>query len=191
MAYPKHIAFIGPIGSGKSACALAYVLYGGQRLSFAKTLRQEVASALAFPVNAKVPALVQGMKNRDTKERFRPLLQWWGQYRRDTEGQDYWVQKLMATIDGKPHKFVLAVDDCRYFNEYDALRERGFKFVRLADGPRPTSTGAQQAAILEASTGEIPGSELEHPYFDCDYYLPWADSVSKRIYSLKGIMSSE
>jgi len=191
MAYPRRIAFIGPIGSGKSACALAYVLYGGQRLSFAKTLRQEVAAALAFPINGKAPALVQRMKNRDTKEQFRPLLQWWGEYRRNTEGQDYWVQKLMDTIDDKPKSFTLAIDDCRYFNEYDALKERGFKFVRLADGRCPTSTGDQQDAILKASAGEIPGSEVEHPYFDCDYYLPWADSVSKRIYSLKGVMVNE
>jgi len=191
MAYPRRVAFIGPIGSGKSACSLAYVLYGGQRFSFAKTLRQEVAGALAFPINAKAPALVQGMKNRDTKERFRPLLQWWGQYRRDTEGQDYWVQKLMDVIDDKPTSFTLTVDDCRYFNEYDALRERGFKFVRLANGRWPTSTDDQQAVILQSSAGEIPGSEVEHPYFDYDYYLPWADSVSKRIYSLKGVMSNE
>ena len=191
MAAPKRIAFIGPIGSGKSACALSYVLYGGQRMSFASTLRQEVGAAIAFPVNAKAPALVQGMINRDTKEQFRPLLQWWGQYRRNTEGEDYWVQKLMDRIDSKPTNLTLAVDDCRYFNEYDALHERGFKFVRLADGWTPTSTGDQQNAILEAPAGKVPGSEVEHPYFECAYYLPWADSVQKRVDSLKEIMASE
>jgi hypothetical protein len=160
-------------------------------MSFASTLRQEVAAAIAFPVNAKAPALVQGMINRDTKEQFRPLLQWWGQYRRNTEGEDYWVQKLMDRIDSKPPNLTLAVDDCRYFNEYDALHERGFKFVRLADGWTPTSTGDQQNAILEAPAGKVPGSEVEHPYFECDYHLPWADSVSKRIDSLKRILSSE
>ena len=191
MAAPKRIAFIGPIGSGKSACALSYVLYGGQRMSFASTLRQEVAAAIAFPVNAHAPAQVQGMINRDTKEQFRPLLQWWGQYRRNTEGEDYWVQKLMDRIDSKPSNLILAVDDCRYFNEYDALHERGFKFVRLADGWTPTSTGDQQNAILEAPAGKVPGSEVEHPYFECAYYLPWADSVQKRVDSLKEIMASE
>ena len=191
MAAPKRIAFIGPIGSGKSACALSYVLYGGQRMSFASTLRQEVGAAIAFPVNAKAPALVQGMINRDTKEQFRPVLQWWGQYRRNTEGEDYWVQKLMDRIDSKPSNLILAVDDCRYFNEYDALHERGFKFVRLADGWTPTSTGDQQNAILEAPAGKVPGSEVEHPYFECAYYLPWADSVQKRVDSLKEIMASE
>ena len=191
MAAPKRIAFIGPIGSGKSACALSYVLYGGQRMSFASTLRQEVGAAIAFPVNAKAPALVQGMINRDTKEQFRPLLQWWGQYRRNTEGEDYWVQKLMDRIDSTPSYHILAVDDCRYFNEYDALHERGFKFVRLADGWTPTSTGDQQNAILEAPAGKVPGSEVEHPYFECAYYLPWADSVQKRVDSLKEIMASE
>ena len=191
MAAPKRIAFIGPIGSGKSACALSYVLYGGQRMSFASTLRQEVGAAIAFPVNAKAPALVQGMINRDTKEQFRPLLQWWGQYRRNTEGEDNSVQKLMDRIDSKPSNLILAVDDCRYFNEYDALHERGFKFVRLADGWTPTSTGDQQNAILEAPAGKVPGSEVEHPYFECAYYLPWADSVQKRVDSLKEIMASE
>lgn len=191
MSYPRRVAFIGPIGAGKSACALAYVLSGGTRISFAKTLRQEAAAAIAFPHNDKATLIAQRMRNRDTKEQFRPLLQWWGQYRRDTEGRDYWVQKLMDVIDQKPSNLTLAVDDCRYFNERDALEERGFKFIRLADGQRPTSTGDQQAAILQASAGEIPESEIEHPYFDCDYYLPWADSVSKRICSLKGIMSSE
>ena len=191
MVYPNRIAFVGPIGSGKSACSLSYVLSSGQRMSFASTLRQEVAAAIAFPVNAKAPALVQGMINRDTKEQFRPILQWWGQYRRNTEGDDYWVQKLMDRIDSKPPNLILTVDDCRYFNEYDALHERGFKFVRLADGWTPTSTGDQQNAILEAPAGKVPGSEVEHPYFECAYYLPWADSVQKRVDSLKEIMASE
>ena len=191
MVYPNRIAFVGPIGSGKSACSLSYVLSSGQRMSFASTLRQEGAAAIAFPVNAKAPALVQGMINRDTKEQFRPILQWWGQYRRNTEGDDYWVQKLMDRIDSKPPNLILTVDDCRYFNEYDALRERGFWFIRLADGWSPTSTEDQQNAILKAPAGKVPGSEVEHPYFECDYHLPWADSVSKRIDSLKRILSSE
>ena len=169
MVYPNRIAFVGPIGSGKSACSLSYVLSSGQRMSFASTLRQEVAAAIAF----------------------RPLLQWWGQYRRNTEGDDYWVQKLMDRIDSKPPNLILTVDDCRYFNEYDALRERGFWFIRLADGWSPTSTEDQQNAILKAPAGKVPGSEVEHPYFECDYHLPWADSVSKRIDSLKRILSSE
>jgi hypothetical protein len=87
------------------------------------------------------------------------------------------------------------VDDCRYPNEYAALADRGFVFVRLQDESRTPFEALEEEAEEGRLQGdkaehapEVPESERHYPFFACDFFLPWASTVSNRIVNLKEMM---
>ncbi len=183
--YPRRIAFVGPIGSGKTECSRIYIRNqegAGVRVAIADGLRAEVAEAL----NLRGGGLSRrDLMDRDKKEEFRDLLVWWGQYRRRTVSVDYWLNRALEAIDMKPEALVVAVDDCRFPNEYDALKDRGFVFVRL----QAEDLSCVQTVRDATRQPGVPESENHHPFFECDLFLPWAGTVNKRIKHLKEMLS--
>ena len=142
-------------------------------MSFADGVRQEVAQALFRVVNLYsefqyYPAdLVDEMVDPSVKDVFRPLLQVWGTDFRRAQDPDYWVRALEARIDrsfAEDRTRTLVVDDARFPNEFELLRSRGFKFVRLESG---------------ASTRPLTGAQLAHeserhwPTEPVDLVLPY------------------
>lgn len=128
----KGIALCGAPGSGKTSIAneLAELL-GWERLSFADPLKDDVADALTEALGASPGVERLRMQTVGTKDEYRPLLQAWGSFfrRRDPK---YWVDAVREQIHPGGH---YVIDDCRYRNEYEMLRERGFVFVLLQSGP--------------------------------------------------------
>lgn len=75
------------------------------RVAFADALKAEVAEMCGIGV--------EEIEKR--KDYFRPLLQWWGQYRRDVN-PDYWIRMADAVIDDSDSEIVV-ITDVRYLNE--------------------------------------------------------------------------
>lgn len=173
MAAPlRGIALLGSPGSGKTSIADALVTMHvdgrrWERRSFAAALKDELACLLTRTdwLNGEARKLRTYMDDVRHKDKFRGLLQALGQFRRENTHPDYWVRK--TTIQMFPDRCYV-VDDCRYPNEYGALRNLGFKFVRLADGPH---------------TRPLEGAEAEHESesywrdWDVDLDLPYTEGV--------------
>jgi hypothetical protein len=160
------IVLIGQQGSGKTAVAQALAdLTLGDRRSFADPLRREVAVAVGRRPTAEI---MQEMQDRETKEQWRPLLQAWGQRRRDTD-VDYWVRRFQAQLTGAD----TFVDDCRYPNEYAFLRRAGFICVKLL--PEPHAPRPDETHLSEQYWQDFP----------THVQLRWLDSPEARAERLK------
>lgn len=152
--HDQQYALMGEPGSGKSSIG-AELAGEAEVMSFANGVKMEVARALA--ANLQTPkdwvdskfwtdsfALFHQMRDPETKDNYRRILQLWGTEFRRQQDENYWVGVLLDTVteaieaswrDQNPlHVYRFVVDDCRFPNEYSALRDRGFKFVRLAAG---------------------------------------------------------
>ena len=182
------IALVGEPGSGKTSIANELTeLLGCERLSFAGPLKNEVAYALA---GSRLGSLADEygwanqfdrMSDPATKDEYRPLLQAWGSFRRARDA-DYWADKLKANME--PGN-VYVIDDCRYHNEYDMLRERGFKFVYLAPGETTRPLSPEEAAHE---------SERDWHDFACDItltYMPGPRAQAERILRLLSVEGAQ
>lgn len=61
---------------------------------------------------------------------LRTLLQQTADKIKKTFGEDYFIKSLFRTIENYCKKDVI-VPDCRYINEYEALREKGFYIIKI------------------------------------------------------------
>ena len=156
------IALIGQPGSGKTTVGAELVkLVRGTRLSFAAALKDELADMLGWKSDTYTAEGARGMvryhrvqmDSVGSKDAYRPLQQAYGAFRR-AEDEDYWVRRALAGL--RDDQFYV-VDDCRYWNEYHALRNRGFAFLLLKPGPttRPL-TGAQAVHESERDWPQFP-----------------------------------
>ena len=123
-----RIAFIGPIGSGKTTMSRTMARYnGGEVFSFAEPLKLEVANFIlenvsenienkypktAFNIYNKIPnSAIEDIKSLPTrnnilrtlqdpikKQDFRKLLQWWGTEFRRKKNENYWVDRMNDKI---------------------------------------------------------------------------------------------
>ena len=95
--------------------------FDAAQVAFADQLKDEVAEATG--VNRR-------MQEMD-KERWRPILQWWGvEFRRHYFGQDYWVSKMTQKLLAMDED-VAVVTDVRFRDEADFIRASGGFVVRV------------------------------------------------------------
>lgn len=171
--FEQLVAFIGPQGSGKSTLAntLHDSGYGFARVSFADSLRK-VAVDVAVMLHGDYSRasstrerIAQEMVLTEFKHKHRALLQALGAWARDNISESYW---LVRWQDIAQRFSYVAVDDCRYNNEYAHLKALGCKFVRLEPDPeKPTVVDGHQ-------------SERDWPHFEVDITLPWVP-VNERV----------
>jgi len=95
--------------------------FDAAQVAFADQLKDEVAEATG--VNRR-------MQEMD-KERWRPILQWWGvEFRRHYFGQDYWVSKMTQKLLAMDEDLAV-VTDVRFRDEADFIRASGGFVVRV------------------------------------------------------------
>lgn len=131
---PIRIAFIGAAGSGKTTHAkLMQKQYKGDVLSFATPLK-------------KMCSMLFGNRMEEDPAFARKALQILGTDAIRALDPETWIRLLLEKVSDTRNCFV---DDCRFPNEYYALKRLGFSFVRLDAEPetlmrrRPTLTKEQ------------------------------------------------
>lgn len=196
--FPKGIALIGGIGAGKSTTANALMAISGDpiftpfglvpiRLSFADALRSEVAKVLSAAecdskdiLTVKDRLMVydrylKALKDPELKKPYRPLMQWWGQWRRNTCGDSYWRDKVITRINDirwmQKSPILPLIDDCRYDNEYHLLKTNGFIFIKLAPNPDPS--------YVETNANQTHDSEIDWKLWEVDLELDWEPLTSR------------
>ena len=93
-----------------------------KRFAFGDALKAEISTAIGVPVHV-IDQL---------KDKFRPLLQWWGtDFRREMAGPDYWRPWLDCALAEQEAGSLLVVTDVRFLNEARWIRERGGSLVRI------------------------------------------------------------
>lgn len=143
--YPD-IAVIGKAGAGKTTIAEILEGLGGYtRYSFAEPLKD-------------VASMLWGEEARTDRDKLQRLGVAVRQIVTDT-----WVDLLAEELDHASAPAV--IDDCRFPNEHEVLRQRGFKFIRVwADEPT-------RIARLTAIGKLTDPRQLEH---ESETALDWA-----------------
>lgn len=104
---------------------LKHAAVRGIRIAFADAVKEEVAKACGVTVTFV----------NTNKERFRPILQWWGtDFRRYYAGDNYWVEKAFEKITNAAmlgHKLIV-IPDVRFISEADPLLNGGAYLVRVS-----------------------------------------------------------
>lgn len=98
--------------------------------SFAEALRQEVAEIIWKKLDPTSARYLLSVHEDEHKESIRPLLQAWGQAKRDLLHIDYWVDALSKTVSMRSCDFCI-VDDVRHQNEADYILRNGGILIRL------------------------------------------------------------
>lgn len=120
-----NIAVIGEISSGKDVVAERMLLYGYYRYAFADEIKELVKKY--FP----------HLYSEEHKPRW--LLQIIGTEMFRSIDPDVWINALFKNIDAKNKVLMgyglakehIVITDCRFPNEFEALKERGFTFIRI------------------------------------------------------------
>lgn len=92
------------------------------------------------------------------------LLQWWGtEFRRNNFGENYWVDKLFASIPANID--IALISDTRFLNEADGIKQRGGYCVNVQ---RLREDGTQYFSTDRPS--DHP-SEVNLDGYNWDYYI--------------------
>jgi len=134
----KIIALSGKMGTGKTTLAnlICSLVPCSQRVSFADTLREEVAEHFGFDLEFvrstafKFHSFRIGARTLTGRE----LLQWWGTEIRRKANPDYWIEKMALMLDSCDAPLIV-VDDVRFFGEAFFIQEDGSSLYRLDPFP--------------------------------------------------------
>lgn len=163
---PKDIAFFSPAASGKDFLADYMVKkYGYTRYAFADNVKSVAKTWF--------PELFG-----DGKEKPRWLLQKIGTMFRDID-EDVWIKALFNNIDKVANlrkrygeiKEYIVITDCRMPNEYQALKERGFIFVRIDVDEKVRQQRMKDRGDKFSSEDMKHHTESFYDTFDCDYTI--------------------
>ena len=140
-AYAK-IGFVGEMASGKSYAAMHLnTWYGYNILSFAEPLREHVCDFLkkSDPYAGTQTDWKSYLRDRKHTRAVRNAYQFLGDdVARTIHGPDVWIKHFDLNYGGyiqSLHNYRVVVDDVRYPNEIQYLRERGFYLIRLNRDP--------------------------------------------------------
>ena len=149
----ERIAFCGYKGSGKSTAA-RFLAYGmdGIQLSFASPIKDMVETLLfQFNIDPSMydkedPLPLPGEPS------FRKLCQTLGtEWGRELISKEIWIEALRARIRRQsPPQTPIFVDDLRFPDEAEMLRQEGFKIVYIYRG------GPEDSHTSESMISELP-----------------------------------
>lgn len=180
-----HIAIISSAGGGKDFSA-EYIIKkcGHVRYAFADNVK--MVAEKWFPN-------LYG----EGKKKPRWLLQAIGTNFRDID-EDTWVDALFRDIDEKQDELrksgyteeSIIITDCRMPNEYEALKERGFVFIRVNASPEVRE--ARMIARGDIFKKEDMNHHTESFYdsFECDYSIDNNGTPDELYEQLDGVISS-
>ena len=140
---PIIIGFVGAMGAGKDTAAgfmkeLAEESQVKTEIqNFATALKTEVSEMISGLTGRNNETVLKEMYDRKTKEKWRPLLQWYGTNFRRAEDPDYWVKQLKLAI--RPDIDLLLIPDVRFDNEVGLVREFKGHIVRIVNNAERTS----------------------------------------------------
>jgi len=152
------IALIGKAGCGKTTLAIFLVnTYGYNRLSFATPIKKLAQSVIFWrPLD---------------KKKDRAFLQAFGDGARNSDKTVWirWLEWDLRTLEDVPPLFEknIVLDDCRYLNEAQFLRDNGFILVRLRG----------KGYDLKGKRGSHV-SEVDLDNYEADYELDSTGSMS-------------
>jgi len=128
------IGISGPMGAGKTT--LAKDLCNNldfTRFSFAGPVRQEVADGMGIDLQT-----LMTLEDVKGKSQFRQIYQAWGNGMRTIRRPDYWINKLFDHIESGEAQMeaneavnIVVIDDVRYPNEVQAIKDRGGMMIHL------------------------------------------------------------
>ncbi|MFF1377539.1 hypothetical protein [Streptomyces sp. NPDC058308] len=139
----RHVALMGRAGSGKDTIGARLVSrFVFARVAFADPLRDMALAADPIvghepagfgPIPLRLSDVVrrEGWDTAKKRMEVRRTLQRLGQSVRDQD-QRYWLRAALAKVDVADRwTLPVVITDCRYENEAEALRARGFLLVRV------------------------------------------------------------
>lgn len=91
-----------------------------ERIGFADSLKAEVAKAFGVTVEFL----------EAHKDKFRHILQAWGDGRREITSKTYWIEKVTRKLNESIADMVV-IPDVRYKNEFDFIRTLGGYLIRI------------------------------------------------------------
>lgn len=161
-----NIAVISEAGGGKDFLA-DYLIhnYGYTRYAFADNVRS--VAKMWFPD-------LYG----DGTEKLRWLLQAIGTFFREIDA-DYWIKLLFKDIDEeaalrkrfKEAQEFIVITDCRMPNEYQALKNRGFKFIRIQVEPEVRKQRLLDRGDKFTEDDMKHHTESFYNQFECDFTI--------------------
>lgn len=122
--------------------------------SLACSLKDEVAVFLA-PMLLPMPfySVRDLLDSKEHKEDFRLLMQWWGSFRRNYFGENYWIERMSDWIERQPVNAAIIISDMRYENEAEFVKSRGGVCIRVE---RP-GYGKADSHVSETSLDNYTG----------------------------------
>lgn len=156
MTITSRIGLVGRKQSGKTTVANHLVAMGYTKMAFADPIKQaalDMIEAFASSVElwpsarARLPSTREQLE--ESKEAFRPLLQWLGYDLAQVflGHPDFWIAKLRCRLRSLPSENFVVIDDVRFPHEVEALRELGFVIV-LLERPVITDNDSHASEVL-------------------------------------------
>lgn len=125
MTIKALFAIAGAARSGKNTIAELHPQY--KTMSFAEELKKQAEKALK-----SIDIYVDLIHNDAQKVQWRGLLVDLGEWRRNNETPDYWVNIVTDKIrqmDSESNDYYIAITDTRYVNECRAIKSMGGKVL--------------------------------------------------------------
>lgn len=180
-----NITLIASAGTGKDFLA-EYLIkkYGYTRYAFADNVK--LLAEVWFPD-------LYG----NGEEKPRKLLQDLGTKFREID-KDVWIDAMFSDIDNNANsrkrrieaQEVIVVTDCRMPNEYEALKNRGFTFIRITTDP-----AIREARLLNRGD-KFSENDLKHhtesfyDSFECDYEIENNRSVEEAYHVIDEVIKT-
>lgn len=184
-----HTAIVGTMHSGKSTLASLLVgRYGYTRMGLADEVKYAAMDMLneflhiyrdSFPdrwdglCGKRIIINIDRQEIEDSKGVFRPFLQWLGTdfARQYLKNDACWIEMFSKKVQAHGMSGPIVCDDVRFPNEADALRELGFRIVRIR---RPEeeriasilASGGSLDALTHASESDVSSIRVDED-FDC------------------------
>lgn len=98
------------------------------KIAFADALKDEIYELFLKPFNIERSYL----DDDATKENLRPLMQAWGNARRELINPSYWMDKAFEKINDPDAIYIIT--DCRYLNELKYIKSLGGTCLHIYRG---------------------------------------------------------